>query len=119
LLHWADFEDMVDLIFARSGWQRVSRVGGAQRDLDLELEQPTTQERAFVQVKSQADQSSLDRYVARFDEGNWQRMFFVCHTPKSRLTAPERPDIHLWTGRGLAQAVLRVGLQEWVLNRVA
>ena len=27
-LHWADFETLVDLIFARTGWQRVSRVGG-------------------------------------------------------------------------------------------
>jgi hypothetical protein len=26
-LHWADFETMTDLIFARSGWQRSTRVG--------------------------------------------------------------------------------------------
>jgi len=37
-LHWADFETLVDLIFARSGWQRVSRVGGTQKDIDLVLE---------------------------------------------------------------------------------
>lgn len=58
-LHWADFETLVDLIFARSGWQRVSRVGGEQVDTDLVLEQPTTGERAFVQVKSRAGQSVL------------------------------------------------------------
>src|SRR3546814_5879921 len=33
-LHWADFETLVDLIFARSGWQRVSRVGGNLSDVD-------------------------------------------------------------------------------------
>ena len=27
-LHWADFEIMVDLIFARGGWQRTSVLGG-------------------------------------------------------------------------------------------
>ena len=26
-LHWADFETMVDVIFARSGWHRVSAIG--------------------------------------------------------------------------------------------
>ena len=43
-LHWADFETMVDLIFARSGWQRVSRVGAQLRDVDIILAQPTTGE---------------------------------------------------------------------------
>ena len=33
-LHWADFETLVDLIFARSGWQRVSRVGLSVTDPD-------------------------------------------------------------------------------------
>ncbi len=51
-LHWADFETLVDLIFARAGWQRISRVGGTQADTDLVLEQPTIGETAFVQVKS-------------------------------------------------------------------
>jgi hypothetical protein len=53
-LHWADFETMVDLIFSRSGWQRVSRVGSSMKDVDLLLQQPTTGETAFVQVKSSA-----------------------------------------------------------------
>lgn len=53
-LHWADFETLVDLMFARMGWQRVSRVGGSQKDTDLVLIQPATGEAAFVQVKSKA-----------------------------------------------------------------
>ena len=59
-LHWADFETLVDLIFARSGWQRISRVGGTQKDVDLILEQPATGEKACVQVKSKAGQAVLD-----------------------------------------------------------
>lgn len=45
-LHWAEFETMVDLIFARSGWQRISRLGGTQKDVDLVLQQSATGEMA-------------------------------------------------------------------------
>ena len=38
-LHWADFEIMVDLIFARGGWQRTSVLGGTMADIDLLIEQ--------------------------------------------------------------------------------
>jgi len=57
---------LVDLIFARSGWQRVSRVGEDLADVDMILEQRATGERAFVQVKSKAGQAVLDDYVDRF-----------------------------------------------------
>lgn len=30
-LHWADFETLVDLILARSGWNRVSALGAHKR----------------------------------------------------------------------------------------
>jgi hypothetical protein len=53
LMDWRDFETLVDLIFARSGWNRVSAVGGNQKLIDLELEQSMTRERVAVQVKSQ------------------------------------------------------------------
>lgn len=54
-LKWQDFEQLVDLLLSRGGWQRVSALGGSQADTDLIVEQPTTGERAFVQVKSSAD----------------------------------------------------------------
>ena len=46
----------------------MSRVGENLTDVDLILEQPTTGERAFVQVKSKASQSTLDDYIGRFRE---------------------------------------------------
>ena len=52
LLHQDDFETLVDLIFARGGWHRVSALGGNEADIDLAVEQSLTGERAFVQVKS-------------------------------------------------------------------
>lgn len=121
ILHWADFETLVDVMFARSGWHRASAIGGNQKLVDMELEQPTTSERAAVQVKSRASQKTLDQYVAKVDEADrFDRFFFVCHTPDMELAAPAgRSDIHVWTGRELAATVLRMGLQDWVFEKVA
>lgn len=118
-LHWADFESLVDLIFARTGWQRLSRVGGPQKDFDLELEQPTTQERAFVQIKSQAGQTELNDYLAKFGRGSWNHVFFVCHTPRGPLRAKKRSNIHIWTRDALAAAAVRAGLYDWIIQKAA
>jgi hypothetical protein len=119
ILHWADFETLVDVIFARSGWHRASAIGGNQKLVDMELEQPTTSERGAVQVKSSANQKTLDQYIARIDEAQrFDRFFFICHSPKGDLVAPaDRNDIHVWTGRELAATVLRMGLQDWVFEK--
>jgi hypothetical protein len=66
-LHQDDFETMVDLILNRSGWHRVSALGGIQKDADMIVEQAVTGETAFVQVKSQASQSVLESYIRIFD----------------------------------------------------
>jgi restriction endonuclease len=119
-LHWRDFETLVDLIFTRSGWNRVSAIGGTQKLLDLEIEQPITKERAAVQVKSQASQRTLDDYIRRVDEAaQFRRFFFVCHSPQGTLKLPEdRDNIHLHTDRELAEAVHRTGLYDWVLEKI-
>jgi hypothetical protein len=120
-LHWADFETLVDVIFARSGWHRASAIGGTQKLVDMVLEQPTTGERAAVQVKSAASQKILDQYVDRIDEqGTFARFFFICHSPNGTITAPQdRGDIHVWTGPELASTVMRLGLSDWVLERAS
>jgi hypothetical protein len=119
-LHWADFETLVDLIFARTGWQRVSRVGGVQKDVDLVLEQPASGEKAFVQVKSKAGQAVLDDYVDRFRcSGTHQRMFFVCHSPKGALSAEGDARLHIWAGDRLADAAVRAGLFDWLTEWTA
>ncbi len=119
-LHWADFETLVDLIFARTGWQRISRVGGSRKDVDLVVQQPTTGETAFVQVKSRATQAVLEDYVERFraSEG-YDRMFLVCHSPRGELRASDGSDIHVWAGKSLAEATVRAGLFDWIIARVA
>lgn len=118
-LHQSDFETLVDIMFARSGWHRASVVGGTQKLVDMEVEQPATGERAAVQVKSLAGQRTLDQYISRVDDAErFDRFFFVCHTAEGALTAPsDRDDIYVWTGRELASTVLRLGLQDWVFEK--
>jgi len=43
-----------------------TRFGETLADVDLIMEEPTTGERAFVQVKSKATQAILDDYLDRF-----------------------------------------------------
>ncbi len=119
-LHWADFETLVDLIFSRAGWQRLSRLGGSQADVDLVLEQPTTGERAFVQVKSKASQAVLDNYLDRYRrDGSCQRFFFVCHSPNGALSMVEDDRLHIWAGERLAETAVKAGLYDWLIERAS
>lgn len=119
-LDQADFEVMTDLIFSRSGWRRTTLLGETQADIDLALENPTTGERAFVQVKSAATQSVLEDYIDRFrKDGSFERFYFVCHSPRGKLTAPTEANVHVWTGAALANAAIEAGLIDWLMKKVA
>jgi hypothetical protein len=120
LLHWKDFEVLVDLIFAHSGWQRVSELGRTLKDVDLILEQTATGERVFVQVKSTADNAVLQNYIQRFaTDGSYDRMFFVCHTPKGEFSLPEDSDVTVWAGPRLAELVIKAGVVDWLVEKAA
>ncbi len=117
-LDWRDFETLVDIIFARSGWHRISALGGTQKSNDIILENPITGERCAVQIKSSADQKSLEKFVVQADEtGKFNRVFFVCHSPKENLLMDERPDVHIWDAGTLSQTAIRLGLSNWIIER--
>jgi len=119
-LHWADFELLVDLLFARGGWRRLSGLGGSMRDIDLLIEQPLTGERASVQVKSAADQRTFDANIASFEaSGAASRFFFVCHSPRGSLTLPPASAnrVHLWTLDKLAATAVDHGLTDWLIEK--
>ena len=120
-LHWADFETLTDVVFARSGWHRASAIGGTQKLVDVVLEQPTTGELAAVQVKSATSQKELDKFIGDADAtARFDRLFFVCHSPKGLLQSPvDRSDGHLWVQRDFAKIVLRLGLSDWVMEKIA
>ena len=119
MLHWADFETLIDLLIARSGWQRVSRLGGSMKDADILVEQPLTGEVAFVQVKSASNQKELDRYIDIFNEhAQCSRMIFACHSPSGALES-NQPDVMVWTKLRLARMVFRQGLFDWLIARTS
>lgn len=120
-LHWRDFETFADIVFARSGWHRASALGGTQKLTDLVLEQPATGDLAAIQVKSAAGQEQFDRFVEDADaSGRFRKFFFIYHTPRGRLRLPaDRKDIHLWVGRDLAKIALRLGLADWIMEKIA
>lgn len=119
LLTWQDFELLVDLVFSTSGWRRVSQVGRTQKTIDLELVLPSTTERAFVQIKSQATPAALNDYVDRLAQADaYDRMFFVWHT--GDLPEGDRQtDVILLGPQKLARMVLDAGLSSWLREKVS
>lgn len=119
LLTWQDFELLVDLVFSTSGWRRVGVVGRAQKTVDLELALPSTGERAFVQVKSQADGAALKDYIARHSSTEaYDRMFFVWHTGSISET-DDTEDVTLIGPTKLSRMVLDAGLSSWLREKVS
>lgn len=118
-LHEKDFELLVDLILARTGWSRVARLGGTTEGSDIEAENAATNELAFVQIKSRAGQATLNDYVRRFhNRPSYDRMIFAVHTPEGAITPPDGGKVHLWIGERLAELVVRLGLGDWVALRI-
>jgi len=115
-----DFEQLVDLVLVRSGWVRVSALGGVLEGIDLEVKNAAADETAFVQVKSTADQSVLDDYVRRFRGRRelYSRLIVAVHTPKGELRTSASEPIQVWTGRHMARLAVRLGLGEWVEGKL-
>jgi len=119
LLTWQDFELLVDLVFSSSGWKRTGATGGVQNTVDIELMLPSTQERAFVQVKSRATPGRLNDYVERMAEMDGvHRMFFVWHTGDVGA-APEHGRVTLIGPAKLSRMVLDAGLATWLRLKVS
>ena len=116
LLQWRDFELLVELVFAQSGWRRESASGGTQKTIDIELLLPTTGESAFVQVKSRTNQAQLDDYVKRFAARDDAKMFYVYHTAEASLTCTA-PNVALVGPQRLAEMTLETGLFNWLLKK--
>ena len=117
-----DFEQLIDLILARTGWVRISTLGKTREGIDVEAENLAAGEIAFVQVKSSATQEVLNDYVERFNKRRdfYARMVFAVHSPSGKLRSPaDLPAVQLWTGDRVAQLVVRLGLGEWVESRLA
>ena len=111
-LHPRELEDLVDLLFARGRWSRLGKVGGTEKDWDLQTEHPELGERAAVQVKVDAGQSELADYEQRYiNDGRFTRLFFVVARLGSKELHPKKAEV--WTSAQLAELVERRGFAEW------
>jgi Restriction endonuclease len=116
LLTWKDFELLVDLVFATSGWRRVSAVGGSQNTVDIVLELRSTGERAFIQVKSSSNQQQFDEYRSKFEESPYDRMFYVYHSG-TVTNADSDSDVTLIGPERLSTMIIQAGLISWLIEK--
>lgn len=130
LLGPRDFETLVDLVFATTGWRRLGPVGRAQPTLDFDLMLPTTEERAIVQVKSNTTSAELVDYIGRLPElGPYNRMFYVYHSGEATLDETTNGDededehnrvkVHVLGPEKLADLVVDAGLIGWLIRKVS
>lgn len=121
-LSWRDFEELVDLAFQRSGWRRVSALGGTAKDVDLVVEQPLTGARMAVQIKSKADQTTVDDYAMRLAlRPGDEQLMLVCHSPTGSLSEPVAPGgrrLQLMLTDQVARLAIDAGLVSWISARV-
>lgn len=110
-----DFELLVELVFAASGYRRIEIVGKTQKTIDLDLELPITGKRAFVQVKSKTSSAELARYVELIEE-QYDEMFFVFHTGSART---DDKRVVVIGPSELARRVFDAGLSDWLIRKTS
>lgn len=121
LLHWKDFETLVDLIFHQAGWQRIGVLGKTQKTLDLDLLSPVTHERCIIQIKSTSNLNEFKGYCEKFDamEG-YQKFFYVVHSPDHSLKqSGNEGKVKLLIMEDIAQLVINSGFTGWLMSKVS
>lgn len=68
-------------------------------------------------VGTSGTQKVLDDYIDRFRASGCDRFFFVCHSANGALTLPEEGRLHLFAGERLADAAVKNGLFDWLMER--
>jgi hypothetical protein len=115
-LTWQDFELFVELLFSQSGWRRISSIGKTQKTLDIELELPSTNERAIVQIKSQTTQKQFDSYHKEFLAMGADKYFYIYHTGNDIQSINSK--ITIINNQTLARMAFKAGLVDWLIDKV-
>ena len=123
-LHPKDLETLTDLIFRQAGWQRTGVAGEVEKDIDLDLQSPITQERIAIQVKSKVSLSVYLAYLAKFkDMRGFSRFYFVTHSPSEKLRNNQADETDsnfvFWDVNELAQQAARNGLVGWLIDKAS
>lgn len=120
-LHWKDFETLVDLVFRAAGWARVSVLGQQEKAYDLILRESITGNQYVVQVKSRAGLTDLQTTIASFAPEDFQRVFFVVHSPDPGLESETDVSEHvkIVPPELLGKLAMDAGLVEWLADKVS
>ncbi len=121
-LCFEDFELLVDLVFARSQWRRINKIGGAQKFFDIQMESLIIGETAGVQVKSATDKNDINKHIDTFNKdynSHIDKFFFVYHTPEWVQVDDVPENIYLINAKKLSKMVLDAGLFNWLLNKIS
>jgi hypothetical protein len=121
LLHWKDFEILVDLVFSQAGWRRVSVLGETMKFFDLVLEEPITNDRYGVQIKSAATSGDFKNYAERFTNSEFKRLYFVVHSTDGEKLSEDSKDyenVELIFADELAKMVVDGGLVDWLMEKI-
>jgi len=85
LLHWSDFETLIDILFSSAGWHRMSAVGKTQKFIDMEYREPITGKFYQVQVKSSSGINEFLEYSNNFNNERYEKLYFIVHSPQQNL----------------------------------
>lgn len=119
-LWWKDFELLLDLIFAKSGWQRVSVLGKTEKDIDLDLYSPITNRKAFVQIKSSTNISEIKSCIDAYkSHDQYNEMYMAFHTVNGDIRLIEETDssVHLLDISKISELVIHTGLINWLITK--
>lgn len=124
LLHPKDFEILVDLVFSQAGWRRVSVLGETMKFFDLVLEEPITNDRYGVQIKSTTTSGEFKGYAKEFTdnfEEQFRTFYFVVHSSddeKLSEDSKEYEHVELIFADELAKMVVDGGLVDWLMEKI-
>lgn len=118
-LHPKDCEILADLIFQRTGWQRISMHGENMKFIDMQYVEPITGNRYDVQVKSGAGKKEFDDYIQKYRDQKTTKFYFIVFNPEISLkeVVVNDPKIELLMGEKLSELIFDLGLLNWLLQK--
>lgn len=118
-LHWKDFELLVDLVLTNAGLRRISSVGGTTKNIDIDMLMPVSNRRVFVQVKSFASQSILDKCIEDFSATqDYDEFYFFFHSGSANVVEDdEGRRINVIGPDRISELVIEAGLTNWLILR--
>jgi hypothetical protein len=123
LLHWRDFEILVDLIFRELGWRRISILGKGMKKFDLVLDKPETKDLCGVQIKSKASKKDFQEWVKNFSDrefDEFKKLYFVVHSPDESLRkyTNDYENVEIIFADKLAEKVVEGKLVDWLMEKI-